>query len=413
MHGVRDQADAEAFAEFNGAVNGADQAATCRALIHHHPGAAWDDFVMVEDERTGQVVSTICLIPWRLALAGIPLTAAMLEMVVTHPDYRRRGLVREQIERFHRRAAQQAVDLCIIEGIPYYYRQFGYAYALDHWAADSLATGQIPHSPLASNIRLRRAAPADIPALMPLYAQSFASLPLHTVRSADEWVYLIQGASYPVYVVEGRGDGALLGYVCGWQSAETVWLVESGFTDAATALAVLEACKPQASLIRLGWPAQSALVQVGRSLGSGAGVGDQWLVRFPDLARLIHKLGPIWTARLAAAGYGSLTVELILNLYQTAYRLRFVDGALAGVDALGFVDASMGADGGDLCIPPDAFTRLLLGYRSLDELRDAWPDIMIRPACRHLLDALFPRVASYVWMPYMHCGHLQPLSFAP
>ena len=30
-----------------------------------------------------------------------------------------------------------------------------------------------------------------------------------------------------------------------------------------------------------------------------------------------------------------------------------------------------------LCIPPEAFVRLALGYRGLEELRDAWPDIVV------------------------------------
>lgn len=410
MHGVRDEADAARFAAFNGAVNGADQGATCATLLHHHPTIAWDNFVLVEDERSGQVVSTTCLIPWRLQLGGMELRAAMLEMVVTHPDYRRRGLVRHQIDHFHARAAAQGFDLTIIEGIPYYYRQFGYAYALDHWTGDALPTAWIP--PGEPAVRLRRATVADIPSLMELYAHTVAPLSLYTQRDAAAWTYLLQAAGYPTYLVEPTaGAGAAAGYVCGWLRDEhdSISLVESGVRSTAAALSVLRLCKPLATTVRLGWPEQGALVQAGRSLGGRPRSGDQWLIRIPDLPRLLHKLAPVWAQRLAAAGWSGLTDELTINLYRQAYRLRFVAGHLAAVDSLGFVDASMGARGGDLCLPPDAFTRLLLGYRTLDELRDAWPDMIVQPAARPLIDVLFPKVASYVWLPYMHCGHLQPL----
>jgi hypothetical protein len=76
------------------------------------------------------------------------------------------------------------------------------------------------------------------------------------------------------------------------------------------------------------------------------------------------------------------------------------------VAPLGFVDASMGADGGDLCIPPDAFVRLVLGYRDLDELGDAWPDIVVKAQSRYLLQALFPKMTSYFWMPYLYYGSI-------
>jgi hypothetical protein len=96
-----------------------------------------------------------------------------------------------------------------------------------------------------------------------------------------------------------------------------------------------------------------------------------------------------------------------VNLFRQAFALRFVGGALQEVAALGFVDASMGADGGDLCIPPDAFVRLVMGYRTLEELSDAWPDIVVRPARRHLLDTLFPNCRAYFSMPYFYYGKME------
>jgi hypothetical protein len=109
----------------------------------------------------------------------------------------------------------------------------------------------------------------------------------------------------------------------------------------------------------------------------------------------------VLAARLAASPYADLTADLILNLFRQAYLLRFVAGELERVEPLGFVDASMGADGGDLCIAPDAFVRLLLGYRTLDELTDAWPDTVVRPTHRHLWQVLWPKQATYFWKPYM------------
>lgn len=82
------------------------------------------------------------------------------------------------------------------------------------------------------------------------------------------------------------------------------------------------------------------------------------------------------------AGGGNFTGTLCLNLYRQAYALKINRGQIM-VEGLGFVDASMGADGGDSAYsPPDAFVRLLLGYRSLEQLRDSWPDIRIKAETR-------------------------------
>jgi predicted N-acetyltransferase YhbS len=413
LRSVQDEADAARFVAFNATVNGDDQGATCTALLHHHPTASWDGFIMVEDETTGAIVSTTCLIPWRCELGGVGLDVAMLEMVVTHPDYRKRGLVRAQIAHFHEQAAALGYDLCIIEGIPYYYRQFGYAYAGDHWPVDGLAVAYVPDDPAARPVRLRRAAEADVPALARFHAATVDPLDLRTPRTADYWRYLLSAADYPVYMVEPADltGAAALGYVVVWQwpsNKQVVIAIEHGIPDPTAALAVLRQLAPLGQEICVGWPAHSTLVQVARGLGSEflRLHSDQWLVRVVDLPRLLTKLAPVFAERLAQAGWAGLRTDLVLNLFRQAYRLRIADGALVGVDRLGFVDASMRADGGDLGIPPDAFMRLLLGYRSLAELHDAWPDIVVRGARRHLLATLFPQLDAHIWLPYMHCGYL-------
>ena len=145
-----------------------------------------------------------------------------------------------------------------------------------------------------------------------------------------------------------------------------------------------------------------------RSLGSQQLPGSQWLLRIPDLAHFLTKIAPVLESRLAASPWRGLTAELIVNTYREAHRLRFADGRLVGIDALGFVDASMGADGGHLCLPPDALLRLLFGYRGLDELFDAWPDLVVKPETRHLFETLWPRLDSYLYTPYHYIGTQTP-----
>ncbi len=404
---VRDERDIDRFAAFNTAINDATQGATCANLLRHHPAIHYDDFMFVEDQHTGEVVSTICLIPWRCVYEDITLDVAMLEMVATHPDYRHRGLVRTQIGRFHQMVNERRFDLSIIEGIPYYYRQYGYAYATDHARSDSLPVWRIPAPPLnqRSAYQLRPAVLDDIPALTDLYQKSIASLDLAALRNLDYWQYLLQWAEYPVRIVEDMRNHSVVGYVCALASNRGIKVLESGMLDYAASIAVLQQFKRETSgEIQLGWPQTNPLVQIGRSLGSVPIPGDQWLLRIRDVANFLTKIGPVLERRLAASACAGLTINLCINLFRQAFVLHFVAGKLCDVIAAGFVDASMGADGGDLCIPPDAFVRLVCGYRSLDELADAWPDIVVKPASRYLIEALFPKRPAYFSMPYLYCG---------
>ncbi len=404
---VRDEHDIDRFADFNTKINDAAQGATCANLLRHHPAIHYDDFMFVEDEQSGEVVSTICLIPWRCLYEDITLNVAMLEMVVTHPDYRHRGLVRTQIGRFHQVVNERRFDLSIIEGIPYYYRQYGYAYATDHARSDSLPAWQIPAPPANQPplYQLRPAVSDDIPILTELYQKSIKNLSLATLRSPDYWQFLLQWAQYPVQMVEDLRTQTVVGYVYALASKRGIKVLESGLLDYAASLAVLQQFKQEThGEIQLGWPQSNPLVQIARSLGSVPIPGDQWLLRIRDVASFLTKIGPVLERRLAASPCANLTVDLCINLFRQAFVLHFVAGKLRDVTAAGFVDASMGADGGDLCIPPDAFVRLVCGYRSLDELTDAWPDIVVKPASRTIIEALFPKTSAYFSMPYLYCG---------
>lgn len=404
LRSVRDEHDIRRYVAMTAAVNGGEEAATGERLLRHHPGMSGADFFFVEDTRTDEIVSTTCLIPWRYHLQGIEIRAAMLEMVGTRPAYRKRGLVRAQMERFQRAADEGGYDLCIIQGIPFYYRQYGYSYALDAWSYDSLPSWSIPgpYDALAGSLTVRPAVQDDIPALAQLYAAENAGLGLSTLRDAAYWRYLLDRAGWEVRAwTDAAGVLQSYAYTTPLKDRAGLRVHEARAKDARAAQAMLADLKGEtAGELRISWPASTNLVQLARSLGSVPKPTYQWLIRFPDVAAWLRRLGPLFARRLAASSYAGLSDELVLNLFKQAFALRFEGGQLCEVRSLGFVDASMNADGGDLCIPLDAFVRLSLGYRDLDQLVDAWPDTVIKSHRRHLWDVLFPKMSAYLLMPY-------------
>lgn len=407
LHSLRDENDRERYATFNAVCNNPFEGATCACLLHHHPDTTLDDYWMVEDSSTGEVVSTTCLLPWECCFEGVDLRVAQLEMVLTHPAYRGRGLVRAQIQNFEQVARSRGFDLSIIGGIPYYYRQYGYAYAIDMDRRESLPVWEIPdHSPGDNRpVRLRPANLSDLPGLVGRYPAAVSTLDFYTRRSLAYWQYLLEAAKYPIEVVENAQTREILGYGILQHTNGQVTILESGLSAVTDCLSLLQHLRNKASQqVLLGGSPYTPLAQLAHSLGSQVVESPQWLLRFLDVARFLVRIGPALENRLTHSSWRGLTADIIVNLYRQAYRLRFAEGRLAGVDALGFVDASMGADGGHLCIPPEAFVRLVTGYRALEALFDAWPDIVVKPGVRGLIDVLFPPVKSYLYMPYHFMG---------
>ncbi len=402
---IQNEVDIARYVAFNTEYNNVHEGKNSDLLIRHFPGAQFGDFQLIEDEQTGEIVSTTCLIPWQFSYDGILLRGAQLEQVLSHPDYRRRGLVKRQINRFMQVVREKQFDFSFIWGIPYYYRQYGYAYCLEGNRSEHLPAEKIPvdASAAASQYTFRLAGIEDAAVLTRLYHQALQPVKIYITRDEGYWRYLLEWARFPVYLLIEQQTGREAGYLGLAQptGGKHTAILESSLPGAGASLAALGWLKAQgAQEIHVSWPKESPLVQLAKSLGSRETSHEQWLVQITDPVEFFTKIGPVFKRRLQAAGRPGLTQDLVINLFRQAYKLRFQEGSLQDVCALGFVDSSMGADGGDLCIPPEAFVRLVFGFRRIDELLDAWPDIVYKPQVRGLLDDLFPRMTSYLQANY-------------
>ncbi len=104
---------------------------------------------------------------------------------------------------------------------------------------------------------------------------------------------------------------------------------------------------------------------------------------------------PLFERRIAASPFAGLTQKVRINLYRQAYEMIFENGTITAVNSIGFQDWA-----GMICIPPDAFTQLVMGYRTAEELREIFPDMMAWGESRNLLAVLFPKTNAYIHMIY-------------
>ena len=120
LNSIRDLADAERLATFNAHSFGEDVGALSRALMFQHPTARPDYWLYIEDLTSGDIVSSLCLIPWTWRYEDVTLRSAEMGIVSTADSYRNRGLIRALVGRFKELLAQEQFDLSHIQGIPYF-----------------------------------------------------------------------------------------------------------------------------------------------------------------------------------------------------------------------------------------------------------------------------------------------------
>jgi hypothetical protein len=426
-------ADASALADFNARVHSDDgedkpdeavRVWTYDLLTRPHPTLTPADFLVVEDTRTGDIASTTMWIPQTWAYGGVPFGVGRPELVATAPAYRRRGLVRRQMEVLHRWSLARGHLVQAITGIPNYYRQFGYEMALSLDSGRSGFAPQVPRLPegAAELYRVRPAAEADLAFVARVYDQTVAQRDLvSVVRDPALWQYELAGRSpaslegWSLFILE-TAAGEPAGYLT---HLRKVWPGSAGVRIVLLAYELAPghswlAATP--SVIRYLWQTGEAYAaQQGLSLQRFAfGLGEQhpvydafpetlpvargayaWYLRVPDLPGFVRHVAPVLERRLAQSVAAGHSAELKLNFYQGGLRLVLERGRLAAVEPWQAPDTNeMGSAG----FPALTFLQLLFGYRSLDELRHAYADCYANGDINHaLLNALFPKQASNLW----------------
>jgi hypothetical protein len=400
-------ADVERLAAFNAAVHGVSEGREghmSRVLMLEHPATRLDQWLYVEDQRAGRILSSLCLFPWTWQYDGVTLRAGEMGFVGTLEAYRHRGLVRALCGRFEAMLQEGGYDLSPIQGIPYFYRQFGYEYAMPLEAQWQIDLGRIPDGP-TGRVSVRLATIDDRPALAQMYDEAASDLNIHTVRDEATWGYLFGSSQQTDMAAESwlltDLDGQPAGYFRITREGFGTGLIVSevsrlGHAAALTTLVHLkrlatERGKPN---IRFNLPAGCSLVRLAADCGARDEGGYAWQIRLPDCAALLKKMAPLFERRLACSAFAGLSQSLTLNLYREAFGLCFRAGRLTEVQRLGF------REGGDLRLPPALMAPLLLGYRSWRELAAAHHDVLVARAARSLADTLFPVVSSFIYTIY-------------
>lgn len=406
-----DERDVDRVAAFDGAIHGPGVAVMTRDLFLRHPATRGRDLVFVEDTRSGAVVSSLCLIPWTWSLDGVNFVSGEQGIVATSPGYRRRGLIRAQFEFFKLRLQERGCVLSHIQGIPYYYRQFGYEYTLPLEAKLRLELRDVPaesppYTPAGAGYTFRTATPNDIPALARLYDEAAGDLALHAVRDTATWQYLFAGSTGSEMETETLLVETTAGEIAGYLrlpkfhfDPELLTVSEVSRLSYDAALAVLRRMRALAvernlAGLKLNIPAGATLARAALALGGQDHGAYAWQLFVPDWAALLRVLAPALERRIAASPFAGLERDVRICLFRETIVLHFSGGRIVEVTNAGFTGDEA------INIPPRAFVPLVLGYRGRDELRDQYPDLRVAPESCLLVDTLFPKISAFIYTIY-------------
>ncbi len=420
-------ADTDALADFNARMHHYDDGSpqegvriwTQDMLRGDHPAVTANDFLIVEETRTKTIASTVCFIGQQWAYDGVPFGVGRPELVGTNPRFRGRGLVRTQFAVLHEWSAARGDHLQAITGIRWYYRQFGYEYALDLEGGRHGAFADVPA--LADDATepyiLRPAAERDIPFLAALDAAAAQRQPVTCLRDDALWEYELHGKTSGnvgrrvMFIIEDAQTGAAVGFVSHpvrkWQGRLwlTNWEMIAGVSWAAVAPSVLRFMRHTGEQMaqETNKPCTNYLLAFGAVHPSYAVLASKlnrtdrpyaWYLRVTDVPGFVRHIAPALERRIAVSPVAGYTGELLLNFYRSGVRMVWAAGRLTACEPW----QPPPEERGDAAFPDRTFLQLVFGFRSLDALEAAFPDCRARTdEARAVLNAIFPLKPSEVW----------------
>lgn len=386
-------------------------------MSDQHPLMSSGDYGVVEDtQKEGNlIVACTCLWHNSWEYEGIPFEMGQPEIVATDPHYRNKGLVRALFEMVQARSESLGHMVQGITGIPYFYRQFGYEYALDLGGKRVVYTSQIPEAKEAEAYTLRDSTAEDVPALHAIYSHRRKTGVVTANISDKFWLYEIQRIStekhrFPRVKMILDAASKVCGYVLVSQRRYKPGKNFDVYTFDVLPNTNLRAMLPpllralhtygsQLPIRNVTEPV--ALTEISFNLGRTHPIYDAlgtelapfyeapyaWYIRVPNVPVFLRHITPALEKRLAGSVVAGYTGEIKIDMYKGGLRMVFEQGKLATVEPwrVPVYDSNAGAG-----FPPLVFLQLLFCHRSLDELRYAFPDVWAEGDTEIVLKALFP-----------------------
>ncbi len=382
--------------ELNVAVHGEEIKEYIKRIYKEHPKKKDILWFYIEDNSTGQILSSITLLPLEWQFEGKLLSVCEMGFVGTLKEYRGNGLISKLNEFYERVMMERGYLLSCLRGIPYYYRRFGYEFVLSLDERFSLSPNQIPSIEL-SHIDIRKATRKDIGYIENQYNSNSNSFLISNNFDTESFYFKFMNDSFndnklSAYIIEENGK------------PEGYFLIGMSFDNEVYTIITPQLSPPQ--MIKLlqhinEYPKKEKDLNLNVAEFSGFGkylfsIGKLqsnygWQIKIPNLKQFFESIKDILENRVKKSKFNDLSKTVIISDYKQSIELIFVKGK---IEAIKIESGYPDVEKCDVRIPGAMLLKLLLGDRTVDEINYIVKDARINPSSKKLIEILFPKVNS-------------------
>ena len=393
--------DYEALYQLMDAVFGEeDVRGITRRFVEHHPEMNKEHFFVVKQKN--RAVAGLLLVPQVWKLGEVELKVAEMGCVGTDPEHRRKGIQWILNSEFDKYARETGFDLCALAGIPYFYRQFGYQYAVELNYSTELKVEELPDKDVG--IKVEKFEETHIDVTDEILRKTQERYLMRSVRTKGIWRMQQTTGTYGGEPYESniftRG-GRIVGYsrYVVDDEKKTINIRELGISENTSTEEIAATIRKQASEkclteLKTGLSHIDEFSRYLISRGAKTNIPYAWQVKIIDLPGFLSKIKPVLEHRMESSEYMRLSKDITFNFWKYAVKMKIEEGKIVSIEkAFGEEDRIIGLN-------PYAFIKLALGYKSRMELEKMYPDFRAQGDLRGLIDVMFPKQPSYIHYSY-------------
>ncbi|MHA2168869.1 MAG: GNAT family N-acetyltransferase [Candidatus Kariarchaeaceae archaeon] len=370
-----------------------------KRLFSDHPNTKNIYWLYIENIATMEIIASLALLPLKWKIGDQEFKVAEMGYVGTLDAYRGQGLFGIMNTYYEKIAVETGCLLSTLRGIPYYYRKYGYEFALPLLGGYRLSIRKIP-SETEETMKIRKITDNDLKDVKTWYENSMKNFCVSMAYDENEFIFRMMNSSCDQfhsmsYVVEQDRKPVgffSLGSLHDPNSADLILVSELTENQMIKVLNFLKS-------YNIG-SIDEITINVSHSSNFGKFISDiggiqvkpwAWQVKIMDLKAFLVAIKTELEKRVENSIFKESSRELTLSDYKQIITIHFIEGKIQEITSkIAYPDRSV-----EVRIPKPVLTKLLLSDRTVDEINYIITDTIVKKDSKLFVDTLFPKLPSF------------------
>jgi len=365
-------------------------------LAYNSPNKEENICFYAYDKKADKYVGTVSLIVMPIRYGQVILEAAEMGIVATAKNYQGRGINKKLTEMLLDKAEELGYNIIGIEGIPYFYRRYGFNYAVPmgsvNFNLDKVETK------VDEEIIIREAKEEDIPFIVNNFKEASSKADLCTIKGEGiikaQMLDYISSITRKRYLIIEKNQNKV-GYLS-LNSGDEVEICDiSDNLSFEIYEVVLNYFKKQGKKsINIDIPQESKFVKLMERYDYNWKQWYSWQIRILDEFKFLTDIKPVLEERLSNSIYKNEQVDFYYDNYKDLIKFEIDNGQID------LVKEKREESHFGLKLNPQGAIKLFLGEKSMSEINSFLPDCQMNSKYQELVNILFPKMNSHFYMTY-------------